>query len=261
VLFVHGGDPGVGPGGLLWSANLDAIAASGFHAVAVDRPGYGWSAALDDPDRHDVDFFVDHLEAFIDVVLGGEVHALVAQSRGALLAVLLLMRRSARIRRLVIANSNSVAPAYGATIGAVAAGDQDRGTVATLRRLVYDPDRLDTAWLAECERVGRREEIATTRAVHQHARDAYLEGLGNRKLAAMHWLQQESSDRDTLLVWGIGDYMTTFGDAASIFAMVDHDERRVQLSVLNRCGHFPFLEHPKHFNEVTARFLACPGRC
>ena len=254
VLLIHGGDPGVGPGGLLWSRNIDELAAAGFRVLAPDRPGFGWSDGLEDPAQHDVDFFVDGLEDLLDQVGGGRLHGLVGQSRGALLATMLWMRRPADVEKVVFANTNSLAPAYGATSKA-AQGNPEHSRRQRLEALMVGHRGLGEQWWAEDAAIGRRDEIVSTLAAHRLARADYLDKLGTRKLQAIEWLRTTPLSQPVLLTWGIGDPMTTIADAAEVFGMVDHGTNDVSMQVINRCGHFPFLEYPSWFTDHAKNFL------
>lgn len=254
VLLIHGGDPGVGPGSALWSRNIDVLAAAGFRVVAPDRPGFGWSDGLPDPAEHDVDFFVDCLEDFVDQVVGGSLHAIVGQSRGALLGTLLWMRRQRDVERVVFANTNSLAPAYGATSKA-AQSDPNLTHRGRLERLMVHHNDLTESWWTEAEDIAGRAETADTARAHRLARADYLDKLGKRKVEAISWLRTTPLTQPGLLVWGIGDPMTTLADACEVYRLMDHHANRVELLVANQCGHFPFLEYPNWFNREVSAFL------
>lgn len=254
ILLVHGGDPGIGPGSLLWANNLEYFDTTNMHAFAPDRPGFGWSDELTDPTKHTADAYVDFLEHFVDVVMDGRVDCLIGQSRGALFSTVLLMRRPDLAEKFVIANTNSLAPAYGATSSPDGKPHDGRGR-ETILRLIVNKERARESWLAECDQISNRHENIATRQAHSGARAKYLESFGTRKVEAMKWLEQESHQRDVFIFWGTPDVMTTPADAISVYELCAKSHPRVEMHVVNNCGHFPFFEYSGKFNSYIDEFI------
>src|SRR5690606_1042793 len=84
----------------------------------------------------------------------------------------------------------------------------------------------------------------------------FLPELAREKRETLSWLEEGRLQRPTQIVWGYDDRTATLDRGMALFRMIARHERRTQLHVVNQAGHFPFREHPAHFNALLARFLA-----
>jgi 2-hydroxy-6-oxonona-2,4-dienedioate hydrolase len=55
----------------------------------------------------------------------------------------------------------------------------------------------------------------------------------------------------TLLVWGMNDPLSPLANADKLQAAIKNS-RKV---LIDKAGHFPFLEHPEKFNQTVLEFL------
>ena len=107
-----------------WAAQLDALAAAGHRAVAVDQRGYSPGARPDDPEAYAMRHLVDDVLGIIGA-LGTEQVDLVGHDLGGAVAWTVAGHRPNKVRTLTIASSPhplAFVQAYQAT--AAAAGDE-----------------------------------------------------------------------------------------------------------------------------------------
>src|SRR4030081_3608999 len=95
VVLLHPG--GAGVDARAWGPNLDAVAA-GFRVFTPERRGHGRTADVDGPITFDL--MAQDTIAFLETVVGGPAH-LVGCSDGAIVALLVALRRPDLARRLV----------------------------------------------------------------------------------------------------------------------------------------------------------------
>lgn len=94
--------PGWGCGAWIFHELLPALAAAGFHAIAVELKGHGLSDKPDDPREYTVESMRDHLGQILDA-LGLEQSALIGHSMGAAVAVEFAGIAPNRVPGLVVA--------------------------------------------------------------------------------------------------------------------------------------------------------------
>ncbi len=107
VLLLHG----IGGGRAIWRGTLDALAAAGFDAVAVDLPGYGGSASRPAGG-------IDHMAAAVVRLMDGldmPSAVVLGHSRGGAVAQAMAASAPARVAGLVLACTS---PAFGKADGA-----------------------------------------------------------------------------------------------------------------------------------------------
>ena len=102
VVLLHG----IGGRAFGWQAQLDALAAQGWHALAWDMPGYGDSPMAE---PYTFDALADALAALLDAQ-GLDKAAVVGHSLGGMVALQLWARQPQRVAELVLAGSS---PAFG----------------------------------------------------------------------------------------------------------------------------------------------------
>ena len=258
VLLLHGGDPGSAAGADGWSENIDVIAGAGYSVFAPDRLGIALTDPPASPELHDVDHFVDHLEALVEAQIGRPLHALVGSSRGAYLGALMLKRNPLLADRFVIVNSNTLSPAYGSSIGAEPRRNV-KGLPSTFeddwKWLTVQHSHMTPEWMKHVVEISFHPAGIRSKAVQDSVREAYLEKLALRKVELLKWISDGHLTLPILLLWGVGDSMTTFQDALDLFDMFADHAERLELHAFARCGHMPFREYPERFNEQLLAFI------
>jgi pimeloyl-ACP methyl ester carboxylesterase len=240
IILLHG----TGGEGARWMPTIRALA-PGFRVIAPDQIGFGQS---DKPlMTYHSGVFAGFLAGFMQAI-GVPKAALVGQSMGAQVA-LSAVKNPQLVDRLVVVNgggfrsgpaaSNTAPPDWHARQIANA------GTLSEsreyLEKLYYDHS-LITDEMVERNLIQRLRSAHTIESM-QVAGDRGLGGLTEEEVRGIK--------APTLLVWGADDKLSPPANADKLNAAIK-GSRKV---LIDKAGHYPFLEHPDKFNQVVMEFL------
>jgi pimeloyl-ACP methyl ester carboxylesterase len=257
LLFIHGSDFGSGGAADLWHWNISELSRSA-RVIAPDRLGQGFTAGPRTTAEYRVDSICDHLAAVLDE-LGLANVTLVGQSRGAFLACRLAMRRPDLGASLILANSASLAPAYGAYHAPARTNLRPGGANIKqnmewlCRRTAHIPDE----WYARVADMLDREEQQEVRREFAEQSPHYYGDFDRVKSETLAWFQESSIP--TTMIWGTDDHMTTLDDGMQCFSMRRGKGLEARMHLLDGSGHMPFLEAPAEFNSLVAQHLTRTG--
>lgn len=256
ILLVHGGEPGGSSGSLAWSHNIRALAEH-HRVVAIDRVGQGRSGNLAQDAPFRIARIAEHTAATAES-LGVNRYTAVGQSRGAFVVSYLAYRYAARVERLVLINSASFAPARAARHEAYLANVQ--GTPASVlpdnKWLRVKHDTLADDWVAAVS--AQLDSDLRREAQKRFKLDAedYYADFDAVKRETLKWYEAGNFNRPGLVIWGVGDPMTSDVDGLEVFRLVSKASPHARMHMLGACGHLPFAEYPVEFNELLSRFVA-----
>jgi pimeloyl-ACP methyl ester carboxylesterase len=130
VVLLHGGFAGADS----WLAQAPDLVAAGFHVFAPERRGHARTPDVDGPISYGL--MAEDTIAYLDAVLDGPAH-LVGWSDGAVIGLLVAMRRPDLVKRLVLIGQyfNSDGKAPGSTLLAMIGSPEAEGFL----RAMYDP--------------------------------------------------------------------------------------------------------------------------
>jgi 3-oxoadipate enol-lactonase len=239
VLMLHG----VGGSAAVWPAQMQALPAAGYRALAWDTPGYGESPTVA---PYTIARLAEALEAFL-ARLDVPQLVLVGHSMGGMIAQELMVRAPGRVQGLVL---YATSPAFGRPEGdwqrqflAARLGPLDAGrTMAELAGALVGSmagDAADDAGLACAREAMARVDPATYRASMQA-----LVGFDRR--AALGAI-----DVPTLLVAGEKDPNAP----PQVMRRMAGSMPRAEYQELPGAGHLAHLEQPAAFNAVLLDFL------
>ena len=250
--------PGDAPGILLvhgyplsramWRAQHDALVDLGWRGILPDLRGYGESQAT--PPPYSMDLFADDLAALLDH-LGLERVALGGLSMGGYIAFAFWRRHAARVRALVLADTQAALDTAEARAGRLKATDEVRGGrfEAVVDRLLprvlgYSTQANNPALAAEV----RRMMLATPT-------DGVLRSLAALADRPDSTPTLATIDAPTLVIGGAEDVITP---------PVAHEAIRdgivgSRLVVIPGAGHMSPLEAPDAFNAALREFLMREG--
>jgi pimeloyl-ACP methyl ester carboxylesterase len=250
IVLLHG----LGGFGESWRKTIDVLAESA-DVLAPDLPGYGLSAKP--RTRYDLDFFTRVLHGFLDVVGVGPV-SLVGHSLGGAVAVTYALTHPARVDRLALVSA--VVPGFdyqpswlyrlGTVRGLAEAAALCTGRPlyrAALARCFHAPDRnavealMDWNYAARTCWEAKAAYLATLRDVRA---DFAERASAYRRVAATLTLP-------VLLVHGRQDPVVGPAHCANLVKGFP----RASVRWLDRCGHFPQLEHADTVNRWLEEFL------
>jgi 2-hydroxy-6-oxonona-2,4-dienedioate hydrolase len=267
VIFVYGGNFGTRDsqaGAFAWEHQLASLSDT-FRTIAYDKPGQGWTPAPRNDDDYTMDFVVRHLIGFIEALALPHVH-LVGHSRGGYIATRATLLRPDLVKTLTIVNSGTLSPGVSMNESVLARNPHPPFTRAAVRWVYegycHDPVTVTDAWVeraynvltapahrATVERIHRRQLLASR----------FLPCLEDDKRETLGWLREGRLQRPTQIVWGRNDATAVLDRGFELFELLSSHERRTAFTVVDKCGHFPYREHPAWFNETVRWFIAEAG--
>jgi 2-hydroxy-6-oxonona-2,4-dienedioate hydrolase len=267
VVFVYGGNFGTTEsqgGAYAWDKQLPVLGER-FRAIAYDKPGQGLSGAPPDDGDFTMAGVVDHLIGFIEALDLPPVH-LVGHSRGGYVVTRASLLRQDLVRSLTIVNSGTLGPGVSMNESVLSRPPHPSFTRESVRwvyeHYCHDPRSVTDDWVeqsyavltsenhrAAVERIARGRLLATQ----------FLPGLARDKRETLAWLEEGRLQRPTQIIWGRTDRTAVLQRGHELFALVSAHERRTAFSVVDKCGHFPYREHPRWFNDTVGRFIEEAG--
>lgn len=259
VVFVHG----TGAWSETWLPAMDAVAAAGFHSVALDLPPFGYSQRPDPP-RYDKREQGRRIAALLDA-MALERPVLVGHSFGGGPTVEALMTASDRARALVLVDAalgireDGASPSSGSPIsrGFLAVGPLRDAVVATFLTNPSFTRRLLQSFVAD-------PAIATDARVSVYQRPLVVRGTTR---AFGQWLpalllpdpQARSEDPaqyarlrlPVAALWGDRDTVTPLDQGRRLVSLVP----AARLVVLPGIGHIPQIEDADGFNRALVEVL------
>ena len=238
VILLHG----TGGEGARWTPQLQGLS-SDFRVIALDQIGFGQS---DKPmTNYHSGVFAGFLAGFMKAI-GVQKASLIGQSMGAAVALSLAVEKPEMVERLVLVNGGGFRSGPRTTPPDWHARQiANAGTLAESReymeKLYYDHSFV-TDKLVEQNLMQRLRSAYTIESM-QNAADRGLGGVSEDEVRAIK--------APTLLVWGANDKLSPPANADKLNAVIK-GSRKV---LIDKAGHYPFLEHPDKFNQVVREFL------
>jgi pimeloyl-ACP methyl ester carboxylesterase len=230
----------------MWLAQMEAVAAAGWQAIAYDRRGHGEAESADEPFSH-----LDDLEAVLDAL---DIHAavFVGSSMGGGLAVDFALRNPGQVIGLVLIGSSITGAPWSATEaeGLIEGAEEDaleRGDLDMLNRVQAH------AWLdGPRTQSGRVSGAARELFYDMNGIVLRQQELTQEERRPDAWRRVSEINAPTLLLVGDEDFT----------AIVDRHEHLSEempnafAAVLQGAAHLPGLEKPELVNKLLVEFLA-----
>src|SRR5215469_358759 len=240
VILLHGS----GGEGARWMPTMQGLAPD-FRVIAPDQIGWG---ASDKPlTIYHGGVFAEFLARFMREI-GVPKAALVGQSMGAGVALQMAVKYPQMVERMVLVNGG----------GFVSPGDPARaapdwharqianaGTLAESREYLekmYYNHSLISDELVEHNLILRLRSAYTAESVQT----ASARGLGQLTEEEVRGIKLP-----TLLVWGANDRLSPPANADKLNAAIAGSRKLL----IDKAGHYPFIEHPDQFNAAVREFL------
>ncbi|MBO9524126.1 MAG: alpha/beta fold hydrolase [Nocardioidaceae bacterium] len=263
VVMVYGGSfggAGAASGAYAWAPTFHGLAED--HRVLVfDKPGQGFTDKPHRLEDYTMSAVVQHLLDLLDQARLGPVH-LIGHSRGGYIATRATLLRPDLVSSLTIVNSGTLTSGVGTN--EVVLGGPPMGPSRESVRWVYESYMHNTAAVTD-------EFVEQSWAVIQHPEyqaalrdirendlmaNLFLPELAKDKRETLTWLAEGRLQRPTLVVWGRDDRTAHLSRGLGLFEQLASWERRTSLAVTDKCGHFPYREHPRWFVERVRRHLS-----
>lgn len=258
VVLVHG----LGGSTRYWQCAMKALADAGFHAIAMDLPGFGRS---DLPDkRMNVGDYVEVVAALCKA-LGVDQTCIVGCSMGGLIAWLTAARYPKLVDRLVLVSPVGTPSALDKPIRKMRKRDATIPSPAYLRLPGLGVLIKAAAFLA-IDRLLAYPVIIRTFAHSSNVTEEIFDLMRKsaREMRVMHkglliwhgpgnpeqWMGKVKAP--TLVMWGARDRILPRHSADYYRQGIPH----AQTIIYHQCGHVPMLEAPELFNRDLLLFLS-----
>ena len=241
VILLHGS----GGEGARWMPTIQGLAPD-FRVIAPDQ--IGWGASDKPMTIYHGGVFAEFLARFMKEI-GVPKAALIGQSMGAGVALQMAVKYPQMVERMVLVNGGSFTSPNDRTPAPSpdwhARQIANAGTLAESREYLekmYYNKNLISDELVEHNLILRLRSAYTAEAVQT----ANARGLGNLTEAEVRGIKVP-----TLLVWGANDTLSPPANADKLNAAIS-GSRKV---LIDKAGHYPFIEHPDQFNAAVREFL------
>lgn len=249
VLLVHG----FGASAYQWRFTLPMLAAAGFHAIAPDLPGHGFSQ-LDFPNgEYSRDMYARRMSQLLDA-LGVTRAPVIGHSMGGAIAAEMAWRHPERISRLALLSPAGFGLVPGRmrllkyipdVLAPLARPLASRAAATLVLGDVYGPDG---GWTArdEAELLAPYAQPGIYRALLRTLKEFDFDLHANAQLAQL--------PHGTLVVFGTHDAVVRPVDIAARVKLVPAG----RLVVLSRIGHLPQVEAAEEVGRMLVEFVQGP---
>jgi 2-hydroxy-6-oxonona-2,4-dienedioate hydrolase len=241
VILLHGS----GGEGARWMPTIQGLA-SEFRVIAPDQ--IGWGASDKPMTIYHSGVFAEFLARFMKEI-GLPKAAFIGQSMGAGVALQMAVHYSQMVDRMVLVNGGGFRSANDAPRPSTpdwhARQIANAGTLAESREYLekmYFNHSLITDELVEHNLILRLRSAYTAESV-QTANARGLGGLTEEQVRGIK--------APTLLVWGANDKLSPPVNADKLNAVIAASRK----ILIDKAGHYPFIEHPDQFNQAVREFL------
>lgn len=263
VVFVYGGSFGgaeAASGAYAWAPPFHAFSAA-HRVIAYDKPGQGWSSKPPSLDRYTMEAVVEHLIGLLETLDLDEPVHLVGHSRGGYIACRATLLRPDLVRSVTLVNSGTLSPGVG-TNEVVLANCPLPPSVDSIKwsygSYFHDFDGVSEEFAAESWDVLRSERYQdAVGEMREHGLMAgrFLPMLAWDKHDTLQRLEAGHLQRPTQVVWGRDDRTALLSRGLALFDLLRHTNPETRFGVVDKCGHFPYLEHPEWFMATVGRFI------
>lgn len=239
-----------------WSRNFQGLAQTG-RVIALDRIGQGYTDNPRDLENYTMATDVAHVAAFMRALGLRNVH-LVGHSRGGYVATRTTLEHPDLIKTITIVDSGTLAPGLGRH-DAVMAGSPEPRLVKesqrwVLQRYSFGYEHIDDEWLDALTAVAATPKYKE--ALARMSKMTFLTHLEKQKGETLGMLRDRGMRKPTLMIWSYNDPTAPIEQGHALFEIVAEGEPRSAMHIINQSGHFPYREHPEHFNSLVQGWVA-----
>jgi pimeloyl-ACP methyl ester carboxylesterase len=262
VVFIHGAQMGAGDGASsakTWSLNFPVLAATR-NVIAFDKLGQGFTDNPKSDDDYTMHAIVQHAIGFLDK-LGKAPYHLIGHSRGGYIVTRITMERPDLVKTCVCVSSGTLSPGTTRTFLVHKDPPEPRLSRESIRwyceRYSYNPKIVTEDWLDGCTAIvnTERNRIAVQKMQDEARRRRFHTQLFNQRNETHRWLLQYGMPCPTLVVWGYDDPAADIENGMQLIDIFMRKQRRTEVRIFNRSGHFVMREHPAAFNRMLDAYI------
>lgn len=263
IVFIHGVQMGSTDGSSsarVWELNFPVLARH-HNTISLDRLGQGYT---DNP-KSDADYTmhasVQHVIAFLDA-LGKKPYHLVGHSRGGYIVTRITMERPDLVKTCTCVSSGTLSPGTTRTHIAVRDRPQPETTRESIRwyleRYSYNPKIVTEDWIDYSLAIGEteRNRISVDKMYKQGLlKKQFSPQLHVQRGETHRWLIEKGMPCPTLVTWGYQDPGAAMDAGMQLIELFMKRQRKTEVRIFNRSGHFVYREHPAAFNRMLHGFV------
>lgn len=239
-----------------WSRNFQGLAETG-RVIALDRIGQGYTDNPVQLENYTMATDVAHVAAFIRTLGLRNVH-LVGHSRGGYVACRTTIEHPELIKTLTIVDSGTLAPGMQRHDIVMAGAPSPRLVKESqrwvLQRYSFGYEHVDDEWLDALTAVAAAPKYKE--ALARVSKAVFLGHLEKQKDETLALLRDRGMRKPTSVIWSYNDPTAPIEQGHGLFEIISAHEPDTQMHIINKSGHFPYREHPEHFNSVISGWVA-----
>jgi 2-hydroxy-6-oxonona-2,4-dienedioate hydrolase len=261
ILLLHGsffGEPFSSDCAANWSENFEGLSRFA-RVIAMDRLGQGHT---DNPKRLE-DYTMAavgrHVADFIKTMKLSPVHV-VGHSRGGYIACRLTLDFPELVKTCTLVDSGTLAPGttpmHEIMADAPKPGLTEESQRWVLKRYSFDHKHVTDDWvkaLAAVAALPKSKEAAALVEKSNYAADLQFE-----KAKTFEIIKTKGMNKPTLVIWSLNDPTAAIERGQLLFATIAETERRAEMHVFNKSGHFVYREYPNEFNSLLESWVKRP---
>jgi pimeloyl-ACP methyl ester carboxylesterase len=267
VVFIHGAQMGAGDGASsakTWALNFPVLK-QWHNVIAFDKLGQGYTDNPKSETDYTMHAIVQHAIGFLDA-LGKKPYHLVGHSRGGYIVTRITMERPDLVRSCICVSSGTLSP--GSTRTALVHKDapEPRLSRESIRwyceRYSYNPKIVTEDWLDGCMAIAatERNKIAVKTMAQEKVKRNFAAQLFNHRNETHRWLLSQGMPCPTLVVWGFDDPAADIENGLMLVDIFMRKQRKTEVRIFNRSGHFVMREHPAAFNRLIDTYVKDQSR-
>ena len=244
VILIHGSGPGV-TAWANWRLAIPGLAHR-FHCIAPDIAGFGYTERKAGV-KYDLDFWVNHLVAFMDA-LGIAKSRFIGNSFGGALTLAIAARYPERVDRFVLMGSGGTTVKITPGLEAVWGYEP---SVENMRQIVHS-FAFNTGFITD-ELVRSRYEASVRPGFHESYSQMFQEPR-QEKFDALSTPEDQlrAIQQRVLLIHGRDDKIVPLESSLRLHALIPHSD----LHVFGECGHWTQIERKDDFVKQVLEFFS-----
>lgn len=265
LVLLHGGTWSGYASANAWSRTFNHFA-DRFQVLAFDRIGCGLTENPERPEDYVYETDLAHALGFLDAMDIDTCH-LAGFSRGGGLAARMAVETPERFRTLIINNSATLGPP-------VTDNEYRRENLFSMDELGLEPTdpeyvrryyeqySYQTGYVTDhrCRTdasMHRRPKFETAVAILEDTDNGanWFETLAEHMSTVDTRVRRGILDMPVLYVYGLNDLTVPLEMAMGAYQLIASVNPAARLTVMNKCGHMGFLEHPAEFSHIVTNFI------